>query len=197
MINLSTLLYVACYVIGISFHVVLPLLRLTVREFEDASRSMNTSRLEVRFRKISILIFVEKFLVHQEKKIPKPRSKRENYYSSGVILIYDTFYELFILLEQLQDAIRCHDTCCRLIAWVDRIASYFFGTTLVLSVPQIAIASSYLNVISQSQAFLWQTVFFFIGFVGFLVAFVLLASAIHREVSSSQLSLGNAMLPEK
>ena len=47
----STFSYVSCYVIAVSFYIVLPLLRMTVREFEDASRTMDVSRLDVSFGK--------------------------------------------------------------------------------------------------------------------------------------------------
>lgn len=43
----STFSYVACYVIASSFYIVLPLLQLTVREFEEASRTIDVFKLDV------------------------------------------------------------------------------------------------------------------------------------------------------
>lgn len=82
-----------------------------------------------------------------------------------------------------QAAIRYHEICCRLTKTVDRIASFFFGTTLIVAVPWFTIIVSNLDKFSRDSSSLRQTLMNLTYLVCAVPLFMLLASVVHDEVS--------------
>lgn len=85
-----------------------------------------------------------------------------------------------------QKAIRCHEICCRLVKIVDRIASFFFGTLLIMAVPVFAISVS--NLVNSSREDpSWRLTLISLFYLTCAVTVVmLLASAVHEGVSFLQ-----------
>ena len=157
-----------CYMLIISLQVVIPLLRQTAEVFERAVREIDVSELRV-----SILARIRELLA--EFKVQSECEIRRNLWRTSQHIVL-TF----------QSAIACHGICCRLIAKIDRIGSYFFGAVVLYGVPVVAVMISRLGHLQDKEmdfslgASAVVTLMYFV----LMTLLIFVASTVHCEVQS-------------